>query len=178
MPKARNAQVRENYALLRGAGFSAKEANRLKGAGRDTVAQAVATGRTPTGKLARGRGASSWERLAPDSDRAEMSGRITYTEAGEGDNPVYLAAYSYVFTYVVKVEEKVGGRPVTTYERKYLTVQTDEKATKAEVMKRAYEILRKYEVDERAARRAGSPRGKVIKDSLQLVSAVRNSDFI
>lgn len=121
----RNIRLRENYQKLVNAGFSSKDATRLRGAGAaklnaaltrgvlppvDPVKQAAGAGKTKetvkpeiiktfTKKLKEWTKAAKKE-LPPGMQ--EIPGKIVYQEAGKNDIYKYLSKYTYQVAYQVK----------------------------------------------------------------------------
>lgn len=184
----RNARLRENYKALRQAGFSVKDAGRFKAATRENVRAAIAAKVLPapgrvqqlaglaSGKVRKEKASrqpkkrakprrESWRTQAPPNTWGSQKGRITYDEAGKEGNFLYLNKYTYIVTFVTKITE--DGQ--TRYERKIVSIVSDEKLSKKDVFDKVIDVIISDPVNESHYYPA-----QIIIGSLELVKAVYN----
>jgi hypothetical protein len=184
----RNARLRENRAALIKAGFSKELADRYKGASRENVRLAIERGRIPepkepqriaglaSGKVRKEKASQqpkkrakprreSWRTQAPPNTWGSQKGRITYDEAGKEGNFLYLNKYTYIVTFVTKITE--DGQ--TRYERKIVSIVSDEKLSKKDVFDKVIDVI----ISDPANESHYYP-AQIIIGSLELVKAVYN----
>lgn len=187
----RNARLRENRAALIKAGFSRELADRYKAASRENVRLAIERGWIPepkeqqrkagiaSGKVRRERSkakpkrerrrSGGWRKLAPPNTWGSIKGRITYEIAGQEGNYLFLSPYTYIVTFVTKTKDKDGG---IKYERKIVSINSEDKLTKKEIFDRVYDVIISDPVNEERYYPA-----QIIIGSFELVKAVANPKF-
>lgn len=133
MAKNRQDKLRENYRRLRDAGFSSAEATRFRGASEDKIKQAIQTRSLPEKETRAYQARAGYRREYAQREALGITpqiqkGRIQYqTENHVFLDPKLSTKYNYVMAYQVR-------HPNGQKEWKYLTVASDNKLTKKDII--------------------------------------------
>lgn len=129
-PGDRNIRLRANYERLKQAGFTSAEARRFRGASEEKIRAAIARKTLPEKSLhhVMARKDTAREPLGIPPQTIQK-GRIQY----DRENHIFLTEYSARYNYVVAYQVR---NPDGSKEWKYLTVATDNKLTKKELMRK------------------------------------------
>lgn len=157
---------KENYQRLKAAGFSTKEASRLRSASQAKINTAIATGERPPVSEKHQKAARGEKTPNPSAGPYGVhKGRITerdYKDVEKGYTYMYTDRYAYLMTYVVK--NKYGEKT-----RKYYTILSSEKRTKAS--------LKEQVIEDCESQDEGEYPEELIHSSVQLLEAYHNSQF-
>lgn len=144
----------QNYNRLLQAGFSPKEARRLRDLSASKLETTIQTKTAPEVSIKHQEAQFKRDILGNEIQR----GKVQYRQVEKGLTFMYTANYTYILTYEVK--HKDGTR-----EGKYIAYSTDKKfPTKADLMKEVKEYIDQEKFSSKYE-------AKFIKNSLKLIAA-------